>query len=142
MGCVNTTPKQNSAAPPADTTAAAAAATAATNSAKLDAAIQHADKVAMQAVVQVENQLNQAVKSASSDVDKAAQLVSQATTQVEQKINQAVVSAQVDAKMAVKKQGTLNLGEPIPNFECDTTQGKIKLHEYFGTGWGILFSHP
>lgn len=36
----------------------------------------------------------------------------------------------------------MNLGAPLPNFECETTQGKIKLHDYFGGGWGVLFSHP
>jgi peroxiredoxin (alkyl hydroperoxide reductase subunit C) len=33
------------------------------------------------------------------------------------------------------------LGEPAPDFEAITTQGKIKLEDYKGS-WLILFSHP
>lgn len=36
----------------------------------------------------------------------------------------------------------MNLGNLLPNFEADTTHGKIRLHEYFGDSWGVLFSHP
>jgi len=37
---------------------------------------------------------------------------------------------------------SLRLGAAFPNFECETTQGRLKLHDYFGEGWGVLFSHP
>ncbi|XP_043990655.1 peroxiredoxin-6-like isoform X1 [Gambusia affinis] len=36
----------------------------------------------------------------------------------------------------------LLLGDELPNFEVETTAGTVKLHEYFGDSWGILFSHP
>uniref|UniRef100_A0A667ZW92 Peroxiredoxin 6 n=1 Tax=Myripristis murdjan TaxID=586833 RepID=A0A667ZW92_9TELE len=36
----------------------------------------------------------------------------------------------------------LLLGDVFPNFEAETTSGSIKLHEYLGDSWGILFSHP
>ena len=36
----------------------------------------------------------------------------------------------------------LNLGDEMPNFPCDTTAGQIRLHDYFGDSWGIVFSHP
>eukprot|EP01147_Barroeca_monosierra_P005359 gene5359-7110_t len=35
-----------------------------------------------------------------------------------------------------------NLGDEMPNFEADTTHGKIKFHDFVGDGWAILFSHP
>lgn len=34
------------------------------------------------------------------------------------------------------------LGDVLPNFEADTTIGKIHFHEFLGNSWGILFSHP
>ena len=37
---------------------------------------------------------------------------------------------------------SIRLGDTAPNFEADTSQGKINFHEYLGNGWGILFSHP
>lgn len=30
----------------------------------------------------------------------------------------------------------------MPDFEAETTAGRIRLHQYFGDSWGILFSHP
>ncbi|MFM2368189.1 MAG: hypothetical protein RL619_489 [Bacteroidota bacterium] len=37
---------------------------------------------------------------------------------------------------------TLRLGDIAPDFEAETTQGKIKFHEWLGDSWGVLFSHP
>jgi alkyl hydroperoxide reductase subunit AhpC len=37
---------------------------------------------------------------------------------------------------------TLRLGDTAPDFEADTTQGKIRFHDWIGDGWCILFSHP
>uniref|UniRef100_A0A674AYW5 Peroxiredoxin-6 n=1 Tax=Salmo trutta TaxID=8032 RepID=A0A674AYW5_SALTR len=36
----------------------------------------------------------------------------------------------------------LLLGDVFPNFEAETTKGKIKFHDFLGDSWGILFSHP
>jgi len=36
----------------------------------------------------------------------------------------------------------LQLGDDVPDFTAETTEGPIKFHEYLGTGWGVLFSHP
>ena len=37
---------------------------------------------------------------------------------------------------------SLKLGDEAPNFTAETTEGTINFHEWLGTGWGILFSHP
>ena len=37
---------------------------------------------------------------------------------------------------------TLRLGDIAPDFEQDSSVGKIKFHEFLGDGWGVLFSHP
>jgi alkyl hydroperoxide reductase subunit AhpC len=37
---------------------------------------------------------------------------------------------------------TLQLGEEAPDFEADTTEGRIKFHDWIGDSWTVLFSHP
>jgi thioredoxin-dependent peroxiredoxin len=36
----------------------------------------------------------------------------------------------------------LSLGDEAPDFTAETTEGTIKLHDYLGDSWGVLFSHP
>jgi peroxiredoxin len=37
---------------------------------------------------------------------------------------------------------TIRLGDTAPNFDAETTEGKINFYDYLGDSWGILFSHP
>ena len=37
---------------------------------------------------------------------------------------------------------SLKLGEIAPDFDQESTEGKIKFHDFLGDHWGILFSHP
>ena len=36
----------------------------------------------------------------------------------------------------------LALGDTAPDFEADTTQGRIRFHDWIGDAWCVLFSHP
>jgi len=37
---------------------------------------------------------------------------------------------------------TLHIGDTAPDFEIETTQGKIKFHDWIGDSWCFFFSHP
>ena len=36
----------------------------------------------------------------------------------------------------------IQLGQIAPDFEQDSTQGRIRFHEWLGSSWGLFFSHP
>ena len=36
----------------------------------------------------------------------------------------------------------LTIGDTAPDFEVETTEGRIKFHDWLGDSWGVLFSHP
>jgi len=36
----------------------------------------------------------------------------------------------------------LAIGETAPDFEAETTQGRIRFHDFIGDSWCVLFSHP
>ena len=37
---------------------------------------------------------------------------------------------------------TLQIGDIAPDFAAETTEGRIKFHDWLGAGWAVLFSHP
>ena len=37
---------------------------------------------------------------------------------------------------------TIQLGDVVPDFQQDSTQGTISFHDWLGDSWGVLFSHP
>ena len=36
----------------------------------------------------------------------------------------------------------LQLGDTAPDFEAETTEGRLSFHDWLGDSWGVLFSHP
>jgi len=36
----------------------------------------------------------------------------------------------------------LQIGDTAPDFEADTSQGKVSFHDWIGDSWAVLFSHP
>src|SRR5258705_2224150 len=36
----------------------------------------------------------------------------------------------------------LHIGDTAPDFEAETTEGRIRFHDWLGDSWGVLFEHP
>jgi alkyl hydroperoxide reductase subunit AhpC len=42
----------------------------------------------------------------------------------------------------MEEKMTLKINDVAPDFEADTTEGRLKFHEWIGDKWAVLFSHP
>ena len=36
----------------------------------------------------------------------------------------------------------LKIGDTAPDFEAETTEGRIRFHDWIGDSWAVIFSHP
>lgn len=52
------------------------------------------------------------------------------------------ISCTIDIKHTEVLKMTLRLGDTAPDFEAETTEGRIRFHDWIGGGWAVLFSHP
>ena len=41
-----------------------------------------------------------------------------------------------------KGKELIRIGDTAPDFEAQTTQGRLRFHDWIGDSWAILFSHP
>ena len=37
---------------------------------------------------------------------------------------------------------SLQINDGAPDFEAETTEGRIRFHDWIGNSWCVLFSHP
>src|SRR6516165_9802726 len=45
-------------------------------------------------------------------------------------------------KLRRKQHMSLQINDVAPDFEAETTQGRIRFHDWIGDSWAVLFSHP
>jgi alkyl hydroperoxide reductase subunit AhpC len=46
-------------------------------------------------------------------------------------------------RIDVREEGvSITIGDTAPDFEAETTEGRIRFHDWIGDSWAVLFSHP
>jgi alkyl hydroperoxide reductase subunit AhpC len=56
--------------------------------------------------------------------------------------NASLIEAAIRRPEHGEDEMALQLGDTAPDFDAETTEGRIRFHEWLGGSWGVLFSHP
>jgi alkyl hydroperoxide reductase subunit AhpC len=63
-------------------------------------------------------------------------------SQCDARFDRAAAAADKSQRPGQELSMTLRINDTAPDFTADTTQGKIRFHEWIGDGYAVLFSHP